>query len=184
MYGFFETSLSIQNQGKGGRTGSRKDPFIYLFFFKKFWLMFLISPWYRGALILKKVYIHFWQKFLLTQTLGKGQRRAQIQPLIYLNLLIWCLLFFARSRSSRLEVFYKKGVLRNFAKFTGKHLCQCLFFNKVHVNFAKFLRTPFCKEHLWWLLLKKVEDDAYLNILEFYSIKSSTRLKLGEIGPQ
>ena len=27
------------------------------------------------------------------------------------------------------EVFYKKGVLRNFAKFTGKHLCQSLFFN-------------------------------------------------------
>ena len=29
------------------------------------------------------------------------------------------------------QVFCKKGVLRNFAKFTGKHLCQSLFFNKV-----------------------------------------------------
>ena len=29
------------------------------------------------------------------------------------------------------EVFLKKGVLKNFAKFTGKHLCQGLFFNKV-----------------------------------------------------
>ena len=29
------------------------------------------------------------------------------------------------------EVFCKKGVLRNFAEFTGKHLCQSLFFNKV-----------------------------------------------------
>ena len=29
------------------------------------------------------------------------------------------------------EVFCKKGVLRNFSKFTGKHLCQSLFFNKV-----------------------------------------------------
>ena len=29
------------------------------------------------------------------------------------------------------EVFYEKGVLRNFAKFTRKHLCQSLFFNKV-----------------------------------------------------
>ena len=28
------------------------------------------------------------------------------------------------------EVFCKKGVLRNLAKFTGKHLCQSLFFNK------------------------------------------------------
>ena len=32
---------------------------------------------------------------------------------------------------SRPEVFCKKGALRNFAKFTGKHLCQSLSFNKV-----------------------------------------------------
>ena len=74
-------------------------------------------------------------------------------------------------RSSHSDVFCKKGVLRNFAKFTGKHLCQCLFFNKAAglssanllkkrlwhrcfpVNFAKFLRAPFVKEHLRWLLL-------------------------------
>ena len=43
-----------------------------------------------------------------------------------------------RGRSSRPEVFCKKGVLRNFAKFTGKHLCQILFFNKV----AGPCRTP------------------------------------------
>ena len=30
------------------------------------------------------------------------------------------------------EVFYiKKGVYKNFTKFTGKYLCQSLFFNKV-----------------------------------------------------
>ena len=34
-------------------------------------------------------------------------------------------------RSSKRRCFAKKGVLRNFAKFTGKHLCQSLFFNKV-----------------------------------------------------
>ena len=52
-------------------------------------------------------------------------------------------------------------VLKNFAKVTGKHLCQSLSFNKVPglkpvtllkkrpwhrcfpVNFTKFLRTPF-----------------------------------------
>ena len=69
-------------------------------------------------------------------------------------------------RSSRPEVFYKKGVLRNFIKFTGKHLCQSLFFNKgaglrpatllkkrlwhrcFPVNFEKLLRTPFLTEHL------------------------------------
>ena len=64
-------------------------------------------------------------------------------------------------RSSRPEVFCKKGAFRNLAKFTGKHLCQRLFFNKVvalrpatllkkslqhwcfPVNFAKFLRKTF-----------------------------------------
>ena len=74
-------------------------------------------------------------------------------------------------RSSRPEVFCKKGVFRNFAKFTGKHLFQSFFFNKVaglrlatllkkrlwhrcfSVNFAEFLRTPFLTEHLRWLLL-------------------------------
>ena len=34
-------------------------------------------------------------------------------------------------RGSRPEVFCKEAVLRNFIKFTGKHLCQSLFFNKV-----------------------------------------------------
>ena len=34
-------------------------------------------------------------------------------------------------RGSRPKVFCKKGVLRNFTKFTGKNLCQSLFFNKV-----------------------------------------------------
>ena len=34
-------------------------------------------------------------------------------------------------RGSRLEVFCKKAVLRNAAKFTGKRQRQSLFFNKV-----------------------------------------------------
>ena len=34
-------------------------------------------------------------------------------------------------RSSHQRCFIIKGVLRNFAKFTGKHLCQSLFLNKV-----------------------------------------------------
>ena len=64
-----------------------------------------------------------------------------------------------------LEAFCKKGVLGNFTKFTGKHLCQSLFFKKetlskerlwhryFHVNFAKFVRIPLLAEHLRWLLL-------------------------------
>ena len=34
-------------------------------------------------------------------------------------------------KSSQPEVFCEKDVLRNFAKFTGIHLCQSIFFNKV-----------------------------------------------------
>ena len=74
-------------------------------------------------------------------------------------------------RNSRPEVFCKLGTLRNFTKFTGKHLCQGLFLNKVaglraanllkksfwhrcfSLDFAKFLRTPFFTEHLRRLLL-------------------------------
>ena len=36
-----------------------------------------------------------------------------------------------RKRSGRPEMFFTESVLRIFTKFTGKHLCQDLFFNKV-----------------------------------------------------
>ena len=63
-------------------------------------------------------------------------------------------------RSSCPEVFCRKGVLKNFTKFTGKHLCNnCtgsvtllkkgLWHRCFPVNFVKFLRTPFFIEHLW-----------------------------------
>ena len=69
--------------------------------------------------------------------------------------------FFTIFRSSHRRCSVRKGLLRNFAIFTGKHLCQSLFFNKVAgprsaallekrlwcrcfpLCFAKFLRTPF-----------------------------------------
>ena len=61
--------------------------------------------------------------------------------------LVFCIFprkFSAKFRSSRPDVFCKKGIFKNFAKFTGKHLCQSLFFNKVvGLRSAKFLRTPF-----------------------------------------
>ena len=50
------------------------------------------------------------------------------------------------SRWASSEVFCQKSVLRNFSKFTGKHMCQSLFFNKVE-------DLPFFIEHLWLLLL-------------------------------
>ena len=60
----------------------------------------------------------------------------------------------------------KKGVLKNFEKYTLKHLCQGLFADKVcnvnnketvhgcfTVNFAKFLRTLFLQNTSGRLLL-------------------------------
>ena len=75
-------------------------------------------------------------------------------------------------RYSRPEVFCKKGVLRNFVKFIGKHLRKSLCFKKVAgprpatllkksllrrcfpVNFTKFLRTPFLQSTSGRLLLQ------------------------------
>ena len=64
----------------------------------------------------------------------------------------------------------KKVVLRNCAKFIGKHQCQSLFFNKVtglqlylkkrlwhrifSVSFAHFLRIPFLQNTSRRLLLE------------------------------
>ena len=51
----------------------------------------------------------------------------------------------ASKRSSCLVVFYKIGVLRNFTKYKGKHLCQSfLFFNKVGGRPANLI-----KKGLW-----------------------------------
>ena len=62
----------------------------------------------------------------------------------------------------------RKGVLRNFAKFTEKHMCQSLSFCRLraatlrknrlwhrcfHVNYAIFPRTPFLQNNSGWQLL-------------------------------
>ena len=71
-----------------------------------------------------------------------------------------------KSRNSHQRCSIKTGVLRNFTKFTGKHLCQSLFFDKVAalrpatllrkrlwrrcfpVNFVKFLKHLFYRTSL------------------------------------
>ena len=76
-----------------------------------------------------------------------------------------------RFRSSHQRCSMEKGVLINFTKFTEKHPCKSLFFNKVAglrpatllkksllhrcfpVNFANFLRTPFLQNTSGRLLL-------------------------------
>ena len=43
-------------------------------------------------------------------------------------------------KSSRPDVFCKKGILRNFGKFSGKHSCQRLYFNKVAGQAYNFIK--------------------------------------------
>ena len=61
-------------------------------------------------------------------------------------------------RSSHPRCSIKKGVLKNFAKFTGKHQCQSLFFNKVDSEtLTQMFASEFCEifkntlftVHLW-----------------------------------
>ena len=70
-------------------------------------------------------------------------------------------------RSSHRRYSVRKGVLRNFAKFTGKHLCQSLWLRCFVVKFVKFLRTPFSQNTPGRLLLLGVA----------YYIKGSSYLK-------
>ena len=90
------------------------------------------------------------------------------------------------ARNSQPKVLCKKGVFRNFAKFTGKHLYQNLYFNRVagirpgilfkkrlwyrsfRVNFVKFLGIPFLQNTTGRLLLRCVsltwsKKDNYLH---------------------
>ena len=73
-------------------------------------------------------------------------------------------------RNQSPDLFFKKGMPENFAEFTGKHLCQSLFLNKVPslspaillqkrlwqkcspVKFVKFLRNPFFTEEILFLV--------------------------------
>ena len=74
------------------------------------------------------------------------------------------------NRSSHQRCSMKKGVLRNFTKFTGEHLSQGLFFNKnadlspatllkkealaqlFSCEFCAISKSTFFTEHLRWLL--------------------------------
>ena len=49
-----------------------------------------------------------------------------------------------QNRSSRLQMFFKLGALKNFANFTGKHLCWSLFLIKFLRNFIKDIPTQVC----------------------------------------
>ena len=73
--------------------------------------------------------------------------------------------------SSYLRSSGKKCILRNFAKFTGKGLCQSLFFHKVAGlrSSIKFLRTQFLQNSPGRLLLKNNYHALKRCFRSFYS---------------
>ena len=95
-----------------------------------------------------------------------------------------------RVRSSHQTCAAKIGALRNFTKFTGKHLCQSLFFliklpwpatllkkrlrhRYFLPNFVKFLRTLFLQNNSGRLLLK---SQVYLmKVWQTYFLHSAFR---------
>ena len=106
----------------------------YLFFKKSF---------FKYVVILKNlVFQNAFRYFIFRNFFFNSHSTTEYwKPLVLLKLY----------RSSHRRCFFKKGVLRNFAKFTGKHLCQSLFFIKKKINFikketlAQVLSCKFCK---------------------------------------
>ena len=76
-----------------------------------------------------------------------------------------------------------KAVLRNFTKFTGKHLCQSLFSNKVAglrpealaqvfpSEFCQISNNSFFTEHLRWLLLFIDGSEDYIDVTEIEDVE-------------
>ena len=64
---------------------------------------------------------------------------------------------FRKTQTQPPKVFCKKGVLRNFAKFTGKQVFSC--------EFCETSKNTFFTEPLWWLLLSFPEkiSPIYIN---------------------
>ena len=124
-------------------------------------------------------------KISLIQIIFQFSLQLQISKVdnIYIDLLPRCchLPNFFKGAEVANGVFFKKGVLKNFANFTGKHRCQSLFekvaglqacqtcnFIKKRLQhrcfpmkLAKFLRTPILKNICKRLFLQKPSSPLY-----------------------
>ena len=101
------------------------------------------------------------------------------------------------SRSSH-QMCSLKAFLKNFAKLTGKYLCQSLFFNEVAglrsatslkkrlwhrcfpVIFAKFLRTPFLQNTSKQLVLYIL---AWIDLIKVSSLTLRSKTNFGNRKP-
>ena len=121
----------------------------------------------RGAIVITKWgnFISKCRRYYKAGQLTTWGSTSSINNIIYLRSLYQS----THHRNSHLEVFWRKEVLKHFAK-SGKHLRQSLLFNKVaglmpvtlkkkvwhrcfFVNFNYLLRTTFLQNTSGWLLL-------------------------------
>ena len=132
------------------------------------------------------------------KALVKCWRQSVFQRLIH-NFLFYCQLqnkykkdiWLSRNRSNHQRCSVRKGVLRNFTKFAGKHLCQSLFFKNDLFNpfqsSVTFLYPLKTSENLWFsdvfrgvqkcdtgLKWVKIETLAQVFSCEFCKISKNT----------
>ena len=106
----------------------------------------------------------------------------------------WTTKTFFKSSQQRCSV--KRGVPRNFAKFTGKQLCQSLFFNKVAgctsgrllLVFMIVLFLVACgssqSDKDFLILKNKITDNQlrhtkyYISLLDIFKLTSGTPIQL------
>ena len=87
----------------------------------------------------------------------------------------------ARLKISHSDMFFKIGVLKKFAIFTGKHLCQACNFIKNRLqhrcfpaNILKFLKTAVFIEHHRWLLLKENKNSFFISSGQEVYLRTTT----------
>ena len=101
-----------------------------------------------------------------------------------------------KSKEQPPEVFYKKVVLKNFAKLTGKHLCLSLFFNKdvglrpatlikkdtpaqmFSCEYYEVFKNTFFTEHLWTTASKFFGNQRRFSFLYSRSMVGSYKIFL------
>ena len=114
-----------------------------------------IFPYLSIALLQKLIQ---WTQKITTnlkcyKTLWLLKLTQQTNGLAYRFWILWQKSILLQKQPQRRSV--KIGVLRNFAKFTGKHLCQSLFFKKEALaqmfscEFWEISKNTFFTEHLW-----------------------------------
>ena len=85
-------------------------------------------------------------------------------------------------RDNHPEVFCGKDVLKNFAEFTGKHLCQTLLFVWIIICYFKSFRR--CFEHVFVCWKSNRTTIAVARILEISSPANKHLINVSNRNPE